>query len=88
MNRDRSPLGQLIIGATVFGLGVFASWRFLPRMMGLVGAWYVAAGLACLAFAGEAHAFSPWVMGGPFAVGQLMVAAVLRFGVGGGDEQA
>ena len=32
-----------------FGLGVFASCRFLPRGMLLVGGWYVASGLACLA---------------------------------------
>jgi hypothetical protein len=30
-----------------YGLGVFASCRFLPPAMRLVGGWYVAAGLAC-----------------------------------------
>ena len=62
-----------------FGLGVFASCRFLPRGLLLVGGWYVASGLACLAYAQGPHAFSAWTMGAPFGVGQLLVAAVLRF---------
>jgi hypothetical protein len=62
-----------------FGLGVFASCRFLPRPMPIVGAWYLALGLASLAFAQGPLAFSPWTMGVAFGVGQLLVALVLRF---------
>src|SRR5580692_10679702 len=62
-----------------FGLGVFSSCRFLPRGLLLVGGWYVASGLACLAYAQGPHALSAWTMGGPFGVGQLLVGAVLRF---------
>ena len=62
-----------------FVLGVFASARFLPRGLLLVGGWYVAAGLASLAYAQGVHAFSPWTMGAAFGFGQLLVAAVLRF---------
>jgi len=62
-----------------FGLGVFASCRFLPRGLLLVGGWYVASGLACLAYAQGPHALSAWTMGVPFGFGQLLVAAVLRF---------
>jgi hypothetical protein len=62
-----------------YGVGVFASSRFLPRPMQVVGAWYVATGLACIAFAQGPHAFSPWSMGLPFGAGQFLVAAVLRF---------
>ncbi|HUZ13617.1 MAG TPA: hypothetical protein VMU93_12280 [Caulobacteraceae bacterium] len=69
----------------VFGLGVFASCRFLPRAMALVGGWYVATGVVCIALAQGPGAFSPWAMGVPFGVGQLIVAAVLRFG-GTSDE--
>jgi hypothetical protein len=61
-----------------FGLGVFASCRFLPRGLLFVGGWYVASGLACLAYAQGPHAFSPWTMGAAFGVGQMLVAAVLR----------
>jgi hypothetical protein len=62
-----------------FGLGVFASCRFLPRAMLAVGVWYLGCGLACLAAAQGPHAFSPWAMGLPFGVGQGLVALVLRF---------
>jgi hypothetical protein len=45
-----------------------------------VGAWYLAAGLVCLWVASGHHALLPWSMGIPFGIGQLLVAAVLRFG--------
>jgi len=62
-----------------YGVGVFASCRFLPPAMRAVGGWYVATGLACVALAQGPHAFSPWSMGLPFGAGQMLVAAVLRF---------
>ncbi len=62
----------------VFALGVFASCRFLPRPMLLVGGWYLATALTCLVLARGAHALSPWAMGAPFAVGQLLVAGILQ----------
>lgn len=61
----------------LFGLGIFASCSFLPRSMAAAGGWYVFTGAACLVFAQGAHAFSPWAMGLPFTLGQLLVAAVL-----------
>jgi len=64
----------------IFSLGVFASCRFLPRQMFGVGAWYLAAGLVSLLVASSHHALSPWAMGIPFGIGQLLVAAVLRYG--------
>ncbi|MDP9088042.1 MAG: hypothetical protein M3O26_04785 [Pseudomonadota bacterium] len=66
--------------AVMFSLGVFASCRFLPRQMFGVGAWYLAAGLVCLLLSGTHRTLSPWAMGIPFGVGQLLVAAVLRYG--------
>jgi len=64
----------------LFSLGVFASCRFLPRQTFAVGIWYLAAGLTCLALPRGAKTFSPWSMGVPFGVGQLLVAAVLHYG--------
>ena len=66
----------------IFSLGVFASCRFLPRQMFAVGVWYLTAGLFCLAAASATRTLSPWLMGVPFGVGQLLVAAVLQFGSG------
>ena len=66
----------------IFSLGVFASCRFLPRQMFAVGVWYLAAGLFCLVTGSATRALSPWAMGIPFGVGQLLVAAVLQYGYG------
>lgn len=60
----------------VFSLGVFSSCRFLPRPMVAAGAWYLFTGLFCISL-GDARAFSPWAMGVPYGVGQLMVAGIL-----------
>jgi hypothetical protein len=68
------------IWAVLFSLGIFASCRFLPRQMFAVGAWYLAAGLISLLIAAGHHVLLPWAMGISFGVGQLLVAAVLRFG--------
>jgi hypothetical protein len=73
--------------ALVFSLGVFASCRFLPRPMFGVGLWYLAAGLACLAIASVRQALSPWSMGIPFGVGQLLVAVVLQYNYGESLEE-
>src|SRR5262245_24854266 len=61
----------------LFGLGIFASYRLLPPATFWVGVFYVAAGLTCLAWAQGEAALSPWAMGIPFGVGQLLSAAVL-----------
>jgi hypothetical protein len=51
------------------------------------GVWYLAAGLAWLAFANGAHAYSPWAMAVPFGIGQLLIAAVLYWCVGESDAE-
>ena len=72
----------------VFSLGIFASCRSLPRAIFAAGVWYLVTGLACLAFGGEAHAFSPWAMAVPFGLGQLFIAFVLYRSLGADDAQA
>ncbi|MEX0718286.1 MAG: hypothetical protein WD066_16955 [Planctomycetaceae bacterium] len=61
----------------VFSLGVFASWRLLPPATFWVGAFYLLAGGACLAFARAEHALSPWAMIGTFGGGQFLTAVIL-----------
>ena len=61
----------------LFSLGIFASYRLLPRPMLGVALFYLAAGAACLALSRGEGALSPWAMGVPFGAGQLLVAAVL-----------
>ena len=69
-------------------LGIFACMPSLPRALGLVGAWYLAAGLGALIVASIDQSLSPWLMGLPFAVGQLLMAAILHFADGEDDDDA
>jgi hypothetical protein len=69
------------------GLGIFASVRSLPRAVGLAGAWYVAAGVFVLALSSQTQTLSPWTMGLPFVVGQLMLAAILHHAFGAVDDE-
>jgi hypothetical protein len=68
-------------------LGVFASVRSLPRTVAFAGAWYFVTGFATLMLASQNHALSPWTMGLPFAIGQLLMAAILHFASGENDVE-
>lgn len=61
----------------LFSLGVFASWRLLPRPTFWVAAYYLLAGVLCLASARGEDAFSPWAMAGTFGIGQTLAAFIL-----------
>jgi hypothetical protein len=63
--------------AIVFGLGIFASSRLLPKPVILVASYYLASGIVCLALAQGTAALSPWSMIGTFVVGQSLLALVL-----------
>ncbi len=68
-------------------LGIFASIRSLPRSVAFGGAWYFATGFVALLLASQSHALSPWTMGLPFAIGQLLMAAILHFASGEADVE-
>ena len=61
----------------VFGLGVFASCRLLPRPVFWVGAYYLLCGCGCLLWGRSDNALSPCQMGISFGGGQLLSAAFL-----------
>jgi hypothetical protein len=61
----------------VFSLGLFASYRLLPRQAAWVAFFHVAAGAGCLVWGGGEQAFAPWQMALCFGGGQLFGAAVL-----------
>ena len=61
-----------------FSLGIFSSRRFLPKPILAAGMWYMLTGLICIGMDGP-HALSPWAMGIPFGVGQMLVAGILFF---------
>jgi hypothetical protein len=60
-----------------FSVGIFASYRLLPKATFWVGVFYMTAGVLCLVWARDEFAFSPWAMGVPFGVGQLVSSAIL-----------
>jgi hypothetical protein len=53
----------------------------------LAAAWYFVAGVAVLILASRTHALSPWLMGMPFAVGQLLLAAILHIAFANSDGE-
>jgi len=61
----------------LFSLGVFSSYRLLPRPTFWVAVFYLITGLACLTWARGPWALSPWAMGLPFGTGQLLAASIL-----------
>jgi hypothetical protein len=61
--------------AMLFSLGVFASYRLLPKATFWLGLFYMTAGTLCLTL--RDAALSPWAMGVTFGAGQLFAAAVL-----------
>ena len=72
----------------IFGLGVFASCRCLPRLMLLAGAWFLLTGFACVAI-GDARALGAATMSGTYAIGMMLVAAIHHFSIqkDSGDEE-
>jgi hypothetical protein len=68
-------------------LGIFASVRSLPRTVGFAGAWYFLAGFTTLLLASASHVLSPWTMGLPFVLGQLLMAALLHLASGETDVE-
>jgi hypothetical protein len=69
----------------LFSLGVFASARFLPRAVLAVAFWYLFAGLVGLFWAATERTLSPWMMGLPYGIGQLLAAAILQWSETGTD---
>lgn len=61
----------------VFALGVFSSYRLLPSQVAWVASYFAICGVVCLLFGQGDYAFSPWLMGITFGVGQLFGAGIL-----------
>ena len=66
----------------LIALGLFASARSLPRLIPLAGAWYFIAGVCVMIIASFNQSLSPWMMGVPFAFGQILMAAILHLDTG------
>jgi hypothetical protein len=71
----------------VFSLGLFASCRLMPRATAGIAAFYLTCGVASVMLAGGELALSPWLMGLPFGLGQLVTAAMLYWNFERDHEQ-
>jgi hypothetical protein len=69
-------------------LGLFAAVRSLPRAVALAAAWYFVAGVGVLMLSSQTQALSPWAMGIPFVVGQLLLAAILHLAFASSDDES
>ena len=63
--------------AVLFGLGMFASRPYLPRLIGWVALFYLVAGGVMLMMAGSGASLNPWAMGATFGAGQLASGGIL-----------
>lgn len=72
----------------IYSLGIFASYRLLPRAVAWVAMYYVVAGAGCLIWGQGANAFSPWLMALSFGGGQILGAAVLYWTLERRDGEA
>ncbi len=63
--------------ALVFSLGIFASYRLLPRPALWIGVYYAVCGGICLLWGQGENSLAPWQMGLSFGGGQLLGAAIL-----------
>jgi hypothetical protein len=61
----------------IYGLGLFASHRLLPREVFWVGSFYILCGCGCLLWGQGENVLSSWQMGVSFGGGQLLGAAIL-----------
>jgi hypothetical protein len=66
-------LWQLLIA-----LAGFTAVSTLPRAIIWPAAWYFLTGALVMLLAGQSGNLSPWMMGAPFGIGQLLVAGVLH----------
>jgi hypothetical protein len=77
--RGAQDVGWMLPGlwSLVFSLGIFASYRQLPRQVFGVGVYFAVCGFGCLLWGQGTNAFSPWQMGISFGGGLLIGAAIL-----------
>lgn len=67
----------------VIALAGFATRATLPPGIVWAASWYLGCGVVVLLAGASSHTVSPWMMGVPFGIGQLLVAAILRRAAGG-----
>jgi hypothetical protein len=60
-------------------LGLFAAARMLVKSIKLIAAWYFVSAFLVLVLCHHQPHLSPWVMAGPFCIGQIAAAICLKY---------
>ena len=68
-------------------LGLFTAMRSLPWSVIFAAAWYFLAGAFVLVVASKDWSLTPWMMGVPFGIGQLLLAGILYYADGDVDAE-
>ncbi len=77
---DAAPLLPAL-WSILFSLGIFASWRFMPRQIVWTAAFYLVAGVLTVRFGQGEQSLQPWTMLVTFAAGQFITSLILyRYG--------
>lgn len=71
----------------LLALGLFSAVRSLPWSINFAAAWYFLSGIAVLMICAQSQSISPWAMGLPFAIGQGLMALILKLAHGGEDDE-
>ncbi len=77
--RAAPQVGWMLPGlwSFTFALGVFASYRLLPKQAIWVGVYYTLLGCLCILWGQAEQTLAPWQMGVTFGGGQLLAAGIL-----------
>lgn len=68
-------------------LGLFSATRILPNTVNIVAVWYFLAGVSVLIVSAQSQSLDPWMMGVPFGIGQLLMAAISKMAQDGGSHE-
>ena len=61
----------------LFGLGIFASAKYLPKAILIAAVYFLVMGAMCIWIGPADSSIAPWLMGITFGVGQLISSAIL-----------
>ncbi len=71
----------------LFSLGLFASYRLLPRAIGVVAFFYLVSGIVVMIVCRGEWALAPCAMGLPFGIGESAAACILYWNLERSHEE-
>lgn len=62
----------------IYSVGLFSAWRQIGPNTFWVAAYFLATGAICIAMSPYGYAFHPFVMGGMFGIGQMLLSLAVH----------